>query len=213
MSVPVLLLVRHGQASFGAADYDVLSDLGRRQADLAGAELRRRGLRDPLVVTGTLRRQVDTAALLGLAAEPTVDPRWDEYDHVGLVERYLPGETPDGTSRGLQVLLDVALVRWQADPEGGWATFSAGAGAALLEVSARASALRRDAVVVSSGGVLAAVCAQLLGAGDALVVPLNRVAVNTGISKVVVGSTGPTLVSVNEHGHLDVVGRDLVTYR
>ena len=30
----VLLLVRHGQASLGAADYDQLSELGHRQAQL-----------------------------------------------------------------------------------------------------------------------------------------------------------------------------------
>ena len=40
--MPTVLLVRHGQASFGAADYDVLSDLGRRQAQAAGRELARR---------------------------------------------------------------------------------------------------------------------------------------------------------------------------
>ncbi len=57
LTVPVVLLVRHGQASFGADDYDVLSDLGRRQAEVAGEELRRRGLHAPLLVSGGLRRQ------------------------------------------------------------------------------------------------------------------------------------------------------------
>ena len=38
----VVYLVRHGQASFGAADYDVLSDAGRRQAAVLG-----RGARAP----------------------------------------------------------------------------------------------------------------------------------------------------------------------
>ena len=32
-----ILLVRHGQASWGAADYDVLSPLGERQAAALGA--------------------------------------------------------------------------------------------------------------------------------------------------------------------------------
>ena len=35
----VLLLVRHGQASLGTADYDRLSDIGRRQAQVTGARL------------------------------------------------------------------------------------------------------------------------------------------------------------------------------
>ena len=35
-------LIRHGQASFGAADYDQLSDLGHRQSVRLGEHLRAR---------------------------------------------------------------------------------------------------------------------------------------------------------------------------
>ena len=37
--MPVVLLVRHGQASFGADDYDNLSDLGREQSTAVGTVL------------------------------------------------------------------------------------------------------------------------------------------------------------------------------
>ncbi len=84
--MPVVHLVRHAQASYGAADYDALSELGREQSRVVGVELARRGLRDPLVLSGRLRRQRDTAELAmaaaGLPGEPEVDGRWDEYDHV-----------------------------------------------------------------------------------------------------------------------------------
>src|SRR5262249_31375458 len=75
--VPTLLLVRHGQASFGTADYDVLSDLRHRQAEVTAAAVAAAGYRTTLVVSGSLRRQRDTAAPFG---EPEIDPRWDEYD-------------------------------------------------------------------------------------------------------------------------------------
>jgi broad specificity phosphatase PhoE len=39
-----LYLVRHGQASFGADDYDQLSELGRRQSVRLGEYLARQGL-------------------------------------------------------------------------------------------------------------------------------------------------------------------------
>jgi broad specificity phosphatase PhoE len=42
--VGVILLVRHGQASFGGADYDVLSPSGERQARRLGAALAARGV-------------------------------------------------------------------------------------------------------------------------------------------------------------------------
>ncbi|MFJ4033730.1 histidine phosphatase family protein [Streptomyces griseoluteus] len=40
--MPLICLVRHGQASAGADDYDVLSESGRVQAAAVGRELARR---------------------------------------------------------------------------------------------------------------------------------------------------------------------------
>ena len=55
-----LYLVRHGQASFGAADYDNLSELGHRQAVRLGEYWRERGMRFDAVITGTLKRHRQT---------------------------------------------------------------------------------------------------------------------------------------------------------
>ncbi len=206
--MPVVLLVRHGQASFGADDYDVLSDLGREQSRVVAAELGRRGVSAPLLVSGSLRRQQDTAGLLGVG-RPRVDPRWDEYDTDDLLRRYPPSVEPDGTSRGLQASLDGSLADWMTDPGGSWAAFQDGAADALAEVAAAGS----DAVVVSSGGVIAAVCGRLLDCGPAGVVALHRVMVNGSITKVVVGRSGASLVAFNEHSHVDAPDRRLLTYR
>ena len=113
--MPIVLLVRHGQASFGGDDYDRLSDLGRRQAERTGRWLVDRGLRRPVAMHGSLRRQRDTAALAldaaGLRVEPRIDPRWDEYDHIDLVRRYAAahGSEEPRSSREFQGLLDSAL--------------------------------------------------------------------------------------------------------
>jgi broad specificity phosphatase PhoE len=207
--VPVVLLVRHGQASFGADDYDQLSEHGRHQCEAVGAELRRRALRDPVVVSGTLRRQRDTAALALPGAEVQVDPRWDEYDSLGLLQRYAPAGAAATTSRELQGLLDGALRAWVDDGGGSWAAFSGGAADALAELVDRLGP-GRDAVVFTSGGVVAAVCAGLLRAGAQSVVALNRVAVNGGVTKLVAGSSGTSLSAFNEHAHLPPAD---VTYR
>ena len=42
---------------------------------------------------------------------------------------------------------------------------------------------------------------------------LNRVAVNAGVTKVVAGASGATLVWFNEHAYLERRGRSLLTYR
>jgi broad specificity phosphatase PhoE len=214
--MPVVLLVRHGQASFGGEDYDRLSDLGRSQAEATGRALGERGLRRPVAVHGSLRRQRDTAALAlasaGLEVQPEADPRWDEYDHLDLVRRYAAEhEAPaPRTSREFQILLDAALARWvEHGDEGGWTTFADGVSAALRELVGGLER-GRDAVVFTSAGVIAAVCADLLGAGAPAVVAFNRVAVNAAITKFAVGGSGVSLLTFNEHEHLDAGS---VTYR
>lgn len=206
--MPIVLLVRHGQASFGAADYDRLSELGRRQAERIGRAPALRGLRRPVAVHGSLRRQRDTARLAlasaGLGVEPTPDSRWDEYDHLELVRRYAAEHEPPGprTSRDFQLLLDAALARWvQHGDEGGWPAFAAGATDALVELVRRLQP-RQDAVVFTSAGTIAALCAGLLAASAETVVALNRVAVNGAITKLVAGRSGVSLVTFNGHDHL-----------
>ena len=48
-----LYLVRHGQASFGADDYDQLSDLGRRQSVRLGEYFARKGIHFDGLIAGT----------------------------------------------------------------------------------------------------------------------------------------------------------------
>lgn len=214
--MPVVLLVRHGQASFGSDDYDVLSDVGREQSRVVGSELARRALRSPLVMCGSLLRQRDTAEIAlsfaNLDVSPATDARWDEYDHLDLLKRYVAEDAAhDGTSKGVQVLLDQALAAWVADPSGDWSSFSGGAVDALHALVDSLSP-GQDAVVFTSGGVIAAVASTLLGVGSAGVVALNRVTMNGAITKLVVGGNGISLVAFNDHSHFED-RRDLVTYR
>jgi broad specificity phosphatase PhoE len=82
-----LALVRHGQASFFADNYDQLSPLGEQQARLLGEYWLRRGVRFDEVYTGPRVRQIETAALAGEAfakaglewPEPQIVPELDEH--------------------------------------------------------------------------------------------------------------------------------------
>ena len=75
----LLLLVRHGQASWGADDYDVLSEPGGEQSPPArrGAGRARRRART-LLVRGAMRRHRQTAEALprraGGPRSPEVTP-------------------------------------------------------------------------------------------------------------------------------------------
>ncbi len=70
-----------------------------------------------------------------------------------------------------------------------------------------------SAVVVTSGGVLAALCVGLLDLPPTALMTFNRVCVNTGVTKVAHGRRGSTLVSFNEHAHVDGDAAALLTYR
>ena len=227
----LILLVRHGQASFGASDYDVLSDLGERQARLVGERLRALPRVD-VVLHGAMKRQERTADLLieGLGADVRRerDERWDEYDHEALLSGAMPTDddreafaaemaAAEDPRRAFQKAFERATARWTAgshdhDYHEPFPAFLERVHAAM---EALATGLGRDdcAVVATSGGVIAAVCAKLLGLDGPAWANLNRVIVNTSVTKLVHGRSGLTLLSVNDHAHLEGEHRDLLTYR
>jgi broad specificity phosphatase PhoE len=227
--MPTILLVRHGQASYGAADYDVLSDIGRRQAELLAAQHLRIGLRPDLVVCGDLHRQRDTAQALAAAAdvELMVDRRWNEYDGDDILEHHSAtearlenGDGPTGptvSSHEFQKLLDGALTDWidagnATAAQESWPAFDTRVHGALQAV-VQNLAPGETAVVCSSGGAIGALCAALVGLPPAGMVTFNRVSVNTGVTRLVNGRRGTTLVSFNEQGHLDGQDAAVRTYR
>ena len=227
-----LLLVRHGQASFGAADYDALSELGGEQARTLGAALAERGVRPGLVLRGSLRRHEGTVAGLldglGSAAEVAVDDGWDGFDFPHVVATHRPAFTMADVAgaadpRRAQEIFDAATARWSAgghdtDYPESFPAFRDRVAGVLDRTAARAAA-HRDIVVVSSGGPIA-MAAALLTAGPgphpgtlaAVWAALNRVAVNTGVTKVVAGRRGLWLSTYNEHPHVEADPR-LLTYR
>jgi broad specificity phosphatase PhoE len=58
-----IYLVRHGQASFGAASYDQLSAKGEQQAQVVGDFFKQTLKQTPLVVAGSMQRHQQTAQL------------------------------------------------------------------------------------------------------------------------------------------------------
>jgi broad specificity phosphatase PhoE len=179
------------------------------------------------VYSGSLRRQLDTAGPCARALGRTVcvDARFDEYAdrdvlghhshvHAGLERQ--PGDQPL-TTREFQEILNGALRGWIAAGAGGaatetWPAFLGRLRDGLAEV-AGGLGKGETALVFSSGGSIAALVASLLGLPAEAMITLNHVTINTGITKLAVGRGGTTVVSFNEHAHLDEAGGSLVTYR
>jgi broad specificity phosphatase PhoE len=113
--------------------------------------------------------------------------------------------------------LEPALADWVAHAERSptsqtWPQFSGAAPAALADLAADLDA-GQTAVIVTSGGAIAATVGALLGAPAEVFAALNRTLVNAGVTKLAIGSSGTNVVSVNDHSHLEAVDRELVTYR
>ncbi len=222
----VVLLVRHGQASFGADDYDVLSATGWEQSRLLGRYLADREVVPDAVLRGAMRRHRETAEAMveggGWAAPVEADAGWDEFDHLGVVAAYpdLPKQE-DLDHRGFQAVFEQATARWTSgdfddDYPESYAAFRSRVVAALARAGESAGS-GSTLVVVTSGGPIAAACAALVAPEErdpavlaALWSRFNPVTVNTSVTRVVVGATGPRLLTFNEHAHLE--GEHL-TYR
>lgn len=212
--MPTLLLVRHAQGSFGGADYDVLSERGHEQAAALADDVEAREVNVTRVLAGSLARQRDTAAPIAerFGRDVEVDARWNEYESEEMVASHASPSLFDGTQREFQALLDEALVNWVTQADGSWPAFSDRVRVAFDEL-AGALESGETALVSTSGGPIAAIGVALLGLPPEGFVALNRVAVNAGVTKVVTGASGATLVSFNEHAYLERQSRSLLTYR
>jgi broad specificity phosphatase PhoE len=220
----VVLLVRHGQASFGSDDYDVLSQTGWEQGRLLGTWLAQRAVAPTVMVRGGMRRHRETAEAVlagaGWSTDVVVDAGWDEFDHLGVVGAY--PDTPPGEldRREFQRVFELATERWtagghDADYPESWPGFVGRVRVALDRACAQAGP-GGTVVVVSSGGPIAAACAALVDPGAdgtsyaRLWNRFNTVVVNSSVTRVVVGSTGPRMLTFNEHPHLE---GETLTYR
>ncbi len=226
----MVLLVRHGQASFGAEDYDVLSETGVAQSTRLGAWLSEAADEPAALLHGTMRRQRDTATAMaegaGWSVSPELDEGWNEFDHLGVVARGVDAHGEDGSRlrsttemdrRTFQRAFVEATARWSGgahddEYDEAWPAFVARTAAALDRACTRDGVT----VVVSSGGPIAVACALLVDPGaTARELPrlwnaFNTVSANTGVTRVITGSTGRRLLTFNEHSHLP---REQVTYR
>jgi broad specificity phosphatase PhoE len=212
--VGTLYLVRHGQASFGAADYDQLSDLGRRQCERLGAWFRAHGRRFDAVLTGTLKRHAQSLAAietgLGARLPAQAQPELDEYDSHALIRTVHDGPLPSVTNaaeaRVHFQLLREGLSRWmngQTHPEGmlRYAAFVAGIDATLAHVRQRHA--NGTALIVSSGGPISMAVGHVLGLQPEGVIELNLHLRNSAVCELRMTSRRLNLVTFNTLPHLD----------
>jgi broad specificity phosphatase PhoE len=196
-----LLLVRHGQASFGAADYDNLSERGHLQSRRLGDWLARGGHRFEAVVVGGMRRHRQTAdgvieafAAQGLSLpEPVAEPGFAEFDHEAVFSTWLRrnADSPvaiasrSGLPRDVGAMLQAALLAWANDELPGlpetWTAFGERVHAAGERLEALAGG--GEVLVLSSGGVISRLAQIALDVPNHRAVELNLALRNSAVSE------------------------------
>jgi broad specificity phosphatase PhoE len=212
-----LYLVRHGQASFGAADYDQLSPLGTQQCHALGAWFASHTLQFDAVLCGTLRRHVQTLAALadGHGSLPAALP-WpglNEYDSEALISAIHPEplakpDTPE-VYRAHFRLLREAMLAWMSGrtaPAGmpAYADWVAGITSALDHVRQHCTG---NVLIVSSGGPIATAVGHVLGTSPETTIELNLRIRNSAITEFNFNPKRLHLVSFNNLPHLDAPER------
>jgi broad specificity phosphatase PhoE len=233
-----IYLIRHGQASFGADDYDVLSPVGIRQAQVLGAHLVELNLTFDRCLSGDLRRQKDTAehalAQFTEAGRATpaleIDSAFDEFDAEGVVRALVPAMLDDepqalnilrnmaGNSAEFQRLFALIIARWlggEHDTLGlqSWLGFVARVQAGLQRIIDTAGEHERIAVF-TSGGTITALLHLITGMPAQQAFELNWHIVNTSLHQLKFRNSEVSLASFNSYTHLQLLkAPELITYR
>lgn len=225
-------LIRHGQASFGEADYDRLSETGCEQSRVLGRALRERLPQVDGLYAGRMKRHRQTAehCLAGLGMdEPVAElPGFTEFDHEEVIVRYRPEyadlerrmadmERTGHPRRAFQDLFAKAVDHWIEVGEDGdysesWAAFRERSVAALEQIIAE-QGRSRTSLVFTSGGPITAIVQDQLGIPDANAFRINHTLTNCGVTKLIYSERARYLSTVNEHAHFEGVHDALITYR
>ncbi len=217
----MLVLMRHGQASFGASRYDALSELGQAQARATGQWMRAQGVQPTSIVHGPRQRQADTASLL--VAESGFDSRVEQHP---LLDEFAEGEEIFATAQsflGRSMLMDGSeTARPRHDVLRDYdATCRAWAqGQVVIEdrlsLDDFRSQLRdwlavqtaaeqppgRHMLVVTSAGSIAALVCEVMGLPNSSWYSLLRVIRNASLTEVLYSKGQCSLLSFNGVNHL-----------
>ena len=219
----MLHLIRHAQASFGAADYDNLSELGHRQSVALGRALLQQGVDPGAIFIGSQKRHRQTwegiAEGMGLSRVPTVLPGLNEFDFHGLLDvRYATrDDRPDTLNSDrrthFRALRDTVL-EWQRGeiegPPEAFPDFLARVRAARAAIADSGSAV---ALAVSSGGAIGMTVADVVSAPADQMITLQLQVKNCAVARILLTANAPYLHGFNETPHITAENEsEMLTY-
>lgn len=233
-----LIFIRHGQASFGRGNYDILSGLGREQSLLTAEYLLKTGVVFSRAYSGTLQRQLATAELVldymransGGIPSLTRLEGLNEYQSDTIMRYYVPLVAEEDSSlqpllenmytdkRSFQTVFDRVMTRWLSDdsyPDDveGWNQFTERVADAIQQITGENDKDSRI-IIFSSGGAISAAVHLATDISPYQAIRMGWGLANTSITKFRFGSSGLILHSFNSYPHLESYrSGELITYR
>ncbi len=205
-----IVLVRHGQANSGATteeDYDRLSPLGHQQAEWLGAWMRAHEPAFDLVLSGTMRRHVETADGMGVAPKDR-DARLNEMNYTALAQE-MHKELGEPIPRDYSAFIDhvpKTLAAWHGGEIKGAEPFAAFEDR-VSAILAEAAAPGRRVLCLTSGGVITMALRAALGLDIGRTAEVLLPITNSSVHRFHVTPRGIALAAYNAHPHLDAPER------
>jgi len=230
-----LYLIRHAQASFGAENYDKLSDLGHQQSEWLGQYLAQEQIEFDSVVLGDMVRHRETLEGLhkGLSSHPSysdldkkiqaarVFSELNEFDFKavasGFMQLYPEIEPKKGADRSeFYRVFKLAMKAWSAGeideyvPEK-FHQFQQRVIHFLNILST--DYVGQKVIAVTSGGAIGMAISHLLGADEDAMIDLNLQIRNSSITHCFFNAKKTRVHSFNNVPHLDnLEKRKFITY-
>ncbi len=233
-----LYFIRHGQASFGSDNYDLLSPKGVLQARILGQHLAGLGVKFDALYSGHMDRQKQTARQVMMAyaekkiflPDPVNDKAWDEVDskliwdaQVGMMVKEEPGLLDElnrdrHDKKAFQKVFSRVMDRWVSgdfDAPGlvTWKGYQNRVVQGLNRLVQTGGPSRRIAVF-SSGGPISTVVQAALGLSNAKALEILWQVMNASVTRLKYEGRHMSLSGFNDITHLELKGdRTLITYR
>lgn len=232
-----IYLIRHGQASFGAENYDQLSALGQRQADVTGEYFSRIGVKFDRMYSGDLSRQRETCERVVAhqpeSVEHIIDPRFNEIRNDEQVEKLAPVVTESNprikalidkglsSSKDYQKVIEAVFNYWVAHDCSafgiqGWPEYSGLVRDAVSDVM-RNEGSGKTIGICTSGGTIATAVAQVLGLGGENTYKFYEPIFNCSVTQLFYSGEHISLSYFNDRSFLQMLGlekdQDFVSYR
>ena len=229
---------RHGQASFGAENYDRLSEKGAFQAGILGKHLANLNVKFDAVYTGTMDRQKETASQVKEAylekgiffPEPVIDASWNEIDSTRVWNaqvKMMMKDEPDlldeirmdpNNKKAFQTVFSKVMTRWvsgdfDASGDMTWIGFKQRVAQGLGHLYETFEGSKKIAVF-SSGGPISIAVQAALELSDRKTLDLLWQVLNASITRLKYDGQRISLSGFNDITHLELKGdKTLITYR